>query len=81
MPDPNLYHDVEIRPVTLYRDDTGDYYDEPTKEHPPTSWGVYGRYHGRSNCLGDFETQEQARRYADLLAVTFDWPIFQREAV
>lgn len=79
---PQLFFGVEIRPVTLYRDvDGSEYYDEPTAGYPPSMWSVFGLYDKRSghfgcDCIGDFETEQQASQYAELLASVYDWPIY-----
>lgn len=84
MPDPALFHAAEIRPVTLYRDvDGSEYYDEPAKGFPPTMWSVFGLYregHVGSDCIGDFETKEQALEYARALSDKFNLHVYVRAA-
>lgn len=81
--DYSVFCGVKCRPVTLYTDRYGDYYDDPLPGQKPTLWCVYGIYNNSvprgSNCLADFATQDDAINYANELAGRHGWQAIERQ--
>lgn len=74
---------IQCRPVALYTDSDGDYYDSPMPGQKPALWSVYGIYNDTvpmgSLWLADFETQDDAIKYANELAGRHGWPTLKGE--
>lgn len=74
---------IQCRPVTLYTDSDGEYYDDPMPGHQPTLWCVYGIYNNNiprgTQLLEGFETHDDAIRYANELAGRNGWPTLKGE--
>lgn len=77
--DYSLFCAIEYRPLSLYTDNTGQFYDVPMPGYDPAVWSVYGIYNDTiprgSEWIADFADEKNAAKHARQIASKHNLPL------